>query len=258
VVAPSLAVAPATESKPIESKPIEPKSKPTHKQKPELPKNASLPVAIEPDPPVAAAPPTIAKEKKISKAPASDLAAPPLLSEGSFWKYQRSNVWLNEVARKTLEETRILSVEPKGYRVMLQSGGLGQRERVFNKDGNQTYRVDGTAYVNQMYVWPMVIEKTWSVSRIYTSTKTSLKVAVEEKCKVVTNESVAVPAGQFKAVRIDCEGFETPQDQSSLRTETSHWYAPEALRFAKTSIKKWNGSTLTTSENLVLIEFSLK
>jgi hypothetical protein len=257
VVAPSLAVAPATESKPIESKPIEPKSKPTHKQKPELPKNASLPV-IEPDPSVAAAPPTIAKEKKIPKAPASDLAAPPLLSEGSFWKYQRSNVWLNEVARKTLEETRILSVEPKGYRVMLQSGGLGQRERVFNKDGNQTYRVDGTAYVNQMYVWPMVIGKTWSVSRIYTSTKTSLKVAVEEKCKVVTNESVAVPAGQFKAVRIDCEGFETPQDQSSLRTETSHWYAPEALRFAKTSIKKWNGSTLTTSENLVLIEFSLK
>jgi serine/threonine protein kinase len=202
------------------------------------------------------------KKPTVENAPAapetSNFNIAPILTEGSFWKYQRSDVWLNEIPRKTTEDIHILSVEPNSYRVMIQSGGLGKRERSFNKDGNQTYRVDGIAYVNHIYSWPMTIGKSWSISRIYTSTKTSQKVAVQEQCTVAKQETVTVPAGQFKTLRIDCQGFETPEGQDALRTETSRWYAPETRRFAKTSIKKWSGSTLTTSEVVVLTEYSLK
>jgi serine/threonine protein kinase len=227
--------------------PIDLKKKPTVEIAPAAPD-------LLPVPAVTAAPkavPKIATET-------SNFNIAPLLTEGSFWKFQRSDVWLNEIPRKTSEDIQILSVEPNGYRVMIQSGGVGKRERSFNKDGNQTYRVDGIAYVNQIYSWPMTIGKSWSISRTYTSTKTLQKVAVQEQCTVAKQETVTVPAGQFKTLRIDCQGFETPEGQDALRTETSRWYAPETRRFAKTSIKKWSGSTLTTSEVVVLTEYSLR
>jgi serine/threonine protein kinase len=231
------------------------------------PQNTPVDLKKKPNVEIARAAPDLLAVPAVTAAPkakpkiaseTSNFEIPPLLTEGSFWKYQRSDVWLNEIPRKTSEDIQILSVAPNGYRVMIQSGGVGKRERSFNKDGNQTYRVDGIAYVNQIYSWPMTIGKSWSISRTYTSTKTSQKVVVQEQCTVAKQETVTVPAGQFMTLRIDCQGFETPEGQDALRTETSRWYAPETRRFAKTSIKKWSGSTLTTSEVVALTEYSLR
>jgi hypothetical protein len=93
------------------------------------------------------------------------------------------------------------------------------------------------------------------INRAYTSTLT--KVEVEEQRKVAAQELITVPEGQFNAIRIDCRGFETMLGEKPLHTETSHWYAPDVLRFEKTSIKKWACNELTTSEVVVLKTYSL-
>ncbi len=79
--------------------------------------------------------------------------------------------------------------------------------------------------------WPLEVGKTWTYQGVYMEGSATLK----QTAKVVAFEEVTVPAGKFRAYKIEYAGWTYRQGRSWKRVDT-HWYAPSVKADVKSTI----------------------
>lgn len=75
-------------------------------------------------------------------------------------------------------------------------------------------------------VWPLAVGKQWDFEADWTRPDGTTGVS-EQKAQVVAFEDVTVPAGRFKAYRIEYRGYFRSSRGTTGRQDDTYWYAPE-------------------------------
>ncbi|MBD8899589.1 hypothetical protein [Rhodanobacter sp. DHG33] len=136
----------------------------------------------------------------------------PQLKSGDTWVYSRTvqkgtRGWDNKVMVSTLEQV-------EGDRVLVSTTQQGSTqppsEHSFGLDWSRSRDVDGKqTVVNQPLNFPLKVGKKWEIDYAETnppSNKAHSSETVHETYTVTGWEDVQVPAGTFKALKIEAEG----------------------------------------------------
>lgn len=136
----------------------------------------------------------------------------PQLKAGDTWVYsdtvqKGTRGWNNSTMVSTLEEI-------EGDRILIGTKRQGSTqppsEQTFGLDWSRSRDVDGKqTVVNQPLDFPMKIGKKWEIGYTETnppSNKAHSSETIHEIYRVAGWEGIQVPAGKFKAVKIEAEG----------------------------------------------------
>lgn len=168
-------------------------------------------------------------------AEAAPVAAPELLV-GQHWTYRRMDLWRNE---ETESFNQYLIAEVPGYWAVAwtiltskdaQRLGSVTPERLFTAGhGFNDLRMTG---LHEPLRFPLVAGKSWEF-RYKFSPKSGSTTTVTQTATVRGWETVKVPAGSFRALRVDHVGTYTTVESSnqwSGQIRETFWYAPSARR----------------------------
>lgn len=164
--------------------------------------------------------------------PAAAQVAAPALKVGDTWTYraidnfnkQETGTWTHEVT----------SAGPGGIRITMRSGAK-TIEDVYSAPGALASgvlndRAQGSMEpAFQLAPFPLVEGKRWSQKVLRTDPVTKERREMEVVGRVRGWETVKVPAGEFKAIRIERTMYLGDYDvfrSITMRAETE-WYAPE-------------------------------
>jgi hypothetical protein len=186
-------------------------------------------------------------------APMGSLAAmtlSPKLMAGQQWNYKRMDLWKNEEAER-FSQTLMEDANGKWrvYWTILSSidgTRIGTTPEQFDAatHGFADPLLKGQ---HQPLKFPLSIGKSWTFSYQYQS-KADTLVDVTQTAQVMQWETVTVPAGTFKALRVEHAGrYTATKDNQSWRgriTET-YWYAPDAGRVVAQEYKDTTGTGKT-------------
>jgi hypothetical protein len=170
--------------------------------------------------------------------PAAAQVAAPSLKVGDTWTYRGIDNFNRQVTGTWTHE--VTSTGPGGVRVTIRSGAV-TIEDVFSAPGELASgvlneRASGTmqpAY--QLMPFPLAEGKAWWQKVIRTDASTKEKREMLVHGKVKGWETVKVPAGEFKALKVERSMYLGDYDSFrgiTKRTETE-WYAPELKGAAK-------------------------
>lgn len=168
------------------------------------------------------------------------------LAAGDAYVYRLTNGYSKEVVGQLRYEVGKLDASGVTFQVTTDNAGAGvQRVEIYTKDGNgvrhpleshgqQVEYEFAAAY--PAYAFPLDPGKSWSV-RVRASVRGEARSrSVRVDGKVLGNERIRVPAGEFDAVKI--RRLVYPGDSDNFRTETQimefEWYAPALGRLVRT------------------------
>lgn len=159
----------------------------------------------------------------------------PTFNVGQQWTYKRIDVWKNEETERFSQtfnrQTNGKWTVAWGILSSTDTARLGTTDEQFDASthGFADARVTGRYAPLQ---FPLAIGKTWSFSYNFQSKPDTL-VEVTQTAKVTQWESMTVPAGAFKTLRVEHTGnYKATQGVHSWKgriTET-FWYAPDVGR----------------------------
>jgi hypothetical protein len=92
--------------------------------------------------------------------------------------------------------------------------------------------------------FPLNVGKTWTFSYEFQS-KASTVVEVKQTATVKGWETVTVPAGTFRALRVEHAGWYSAREGSAMwtgRITETFWYAPAARRIVAQEYRDTTGS----------------
>jgi hypothetical protein len=182
----------------------------------------------------------------------------PALKVGDTWTWQRTDLWKGEVNPNKIKST-VESINAQGnYRVeMLGVNGTSTRA-TWDADLNGVkYKFQGEDMYQAWYKWPLNSDTSWDFAYKLAPTSGGV-MTLSFTCKVNKLERVKVPAGEFDAVKLTCEGPWANGERSGTN-EAVTWYAPAVKTFVKLQNKFWGaGGTLLVQSLDELMEFSLK
>jgi len=195
---------------------------------------------------------------------AESLERPPV-GAGDSWVYrmttERGQGW-----NQTTDEFTVVRVTPTTIFLSVQTSGSTQpaREIFQGNDWSRARDVNGKeTVVNRPFAFPLSDGKTWDIAYTEDGPSKQLKTRTfETHYRVVGYEAVEVPAGKFRALKIEAEGDwkaqlapsqsvvqganVSPGDtamvthaQTTLerditgKTYKAFWYAPEVKRWVK-------------------------
>ena len=192
----------------------------------------------------------------VSKIPLKPPFPRPTYSPGDRWTFQKTEVWLNDSKPRNQAPFEITEITPSGYKA--RSTGT-KRIQIFtlNSDGNFLSKIEEQTFVNKFFQWPLALGMAWSNDRRVRGSEGHL-FTIDEKCRAASLDVVTVPAGSFQTIRIDCHGFNKPDNGPANRFELSGWYSPETKRLVKSIYKKWGPSGLLQNEVNELKEYLVK
>ncbi len=159
----------------------------------------------------------------------------PKLVSGQQWTYRRVDLW-NDVEQERFSQT--LDKEVEG-RWQVWWNILSAKDE--SRQGTTSERMSAPTQSfadprmtgrHEPLKFPLSPGKTWSFSYKFQS-KPDTSVSVEQTAVVARWESVTVPAGTFRALRIDHTGHYTATQASKQwrgRITETYWYAPDVLR----------------------------
>ena len=85
------------------------------------------------------------------------------------------------------------------------------------------------------------------------------EVRHERRVKVVGWEDVTVPAGKFRALRVESEGrFQRVDTAISGTAKETAWYAPEVKRYVKWTFENWNFRGRVQWWGMELLEYKVQ
>lgn len=174
----------------------------------------------------------------------------PHLIAGQQWTYKRVDLWKN-VETERFSQTFMEQTNGK-WRVdwtilsSTDSARVGTTPEQFDASthGFADPLLTGQ---HQPLKFPLSVGKRWTFSYQYQS-KPDTRVDVTQTAQVTQGETVTVPAGTFKALRVEHVGRYTAtqanQHWSGRITET-YWYAPEVGRVVASEYKDTTGRGTT-------------
>jgi hypothetical protein len=205
----------------------------------------------------------------------ADTVDKPAVKPGDTWTY-RATHQLGLVGHETHQVATVVRAGPSEVLLSIQEVGstLPPRDQLVGADWSRFRNVDGKdTVVNRPFDFPLSPGKTWQVEykddhptdRKHSSEK------ITEKYSVTGWEDVTVPAGTFKALKIECEGQWTAviapavgaaaQTRSDAQGSTvvmqtnraapqtvtgrlykAFWYVPSVKRWIKTDEEYFNTS----------------
>lgn len=174
-------------------------------------------------------------------APAAAQVAAPALETGDTWTYRAINDYNRQVIGTWTRE--VTSAAADGIRVATRAGAQSS-DAVFRAPGEMASGVLGDRARGsiepaiRLMPYPLVEGQTWSQKVVRTDPSSNEKREMHVRGKVGRWETVTVPAGQFKAIKIERTMYLGDYDSFrgvTERTETD-WYAPEVKGPVKTQV----------------------
>jgi hypothetical protein len=179
----------------------------------------------------------------------------PKLNVGDTWKYQRSDLWRNEVL-PGFTTISVRAVNERSYSfVGTNRDGTAFNDNNTNFDLNWTQTVRGELQTHSNFQWPLT--QGSSHNHKNRQTRAENEWTNDTTCSVVGSEQTKVPAGDFATVKIVCKRFWNMTTGNSGSAEDIRWYAPIAKRVVKQQSRFWQGSRLDTQTLDELVEYKL-
>jgi hypothetical protein len=170
--------------------------------------------------------------------PVAAQVAAPALKPGDTWTYRGIDNYNRQVTGTLTRE--VTSAAPGGIRVVTSDGGAAT-ESLFRAPGELASGVLGDRARGtmepalQVAPFPLAEGKTWSQTVIRTDPATGERREMLVTGRVRGWETVKVPAGEFKALKVERTMYLGDYDSFrgiTQRTETE-WYAPDIRGPAK-------------------------
>jgi hypothetical protein len=210
----------------------------------------------------------------ISTATWSETIAPPAVNVGDAWVYRSTTERGPSGWNQTEEEIRVTRVTPTSILIATKPIGSTQppKEILVGPDWSRLRDVNGKeTVVNRPLAFPLSDGKSWEVD--YTEqnpNKNHKSERFDSQFRVVGYETVEVPAGTFRALKIESEGHweadlapgqsvvqsaESGQGGAAMVTQVQNtterhttgrlykafWYVPEVKRWVK-SVEEYYSS----------------
>jgi len=189
----------------------------------------------------------------------SDAAvARPEVKAGDRWVYRRTDHEHNRVGRA---QYTVVFANDKVIQMVVDRPRKGNDvDETYTAEWNAIATVDGSNMSPHMggLKFPLVVGASWPVA--YENTvprKGGFRVKHERKAKVIGWEEVRVPAGRFRALKIEIDGsFQRLDRAMAGSAHTVIWYAPRVKRWVKWtySDKGFKGPISSWSQELVEYE----
>ena len=176
-------------------------------------------------------------------ASAQESVPKPGVKAGDTWTYQRFDKKTDKVP---LYYTLTATFSDRGaiHGVYTYSGGRRETDADWTDEWNQVSRSDGGVFNGDsgLFRFPFQVGKEYKVSYdLMLPRRGAFRVFHQRLVKVVGWEEIAVPAGKFKALRIDANGTYQRQDRSLTGDVTvSYWYVPHVKRWVKVTFQDRN------------------
>jgi hypothetical protein len=199
---------------------------------------------------------------------------PPTVNVGDTWTYRTTTERGAAGWSQTDEEIKVTRVTPTAILVATKPNGSTQppKEVLVGPDWSRMRDVNGKeTVVNRPLSFPLSDDKSWDV--VYTEenpNKHHKSEKFDNHFRVVGYETVEVPAGKFRALKIESEGHwqaqvapgqsiaqgaetgqggatlvtqvqKTEEHQTSGRLYKAFWYVPEVKRWVK-SVEEYYSS----------------
>jgi hypothetical protein len=174
--------------------------------------------------------------------------AAPFLIEGMQWTYRRVDLWQNaEIER--FSQT-LVSAEPSYWVVRWQILSSKTKDRAGSITGEtlftDTHGFDDARMVgrHESLRFPLTVGKSWDFAYKF-SGKPSSETKITQTAKVKGWETVTVPAGRFRAIRVEHEGRYATTDSGNSwggRIQEVFWYSPVVRRIVAHEYKDTTGS----------------
>ncbi len=199
---------------------------------------------------------------------------PPKVVVGDTWTYRSTTERGATGWTLTDEEIKVMRVTPTAILVAIKASGSTQppREMLVGPDWSRMRDVNGKeTVVNRPLAFPLADDKSWDV--VYTEenpNKHHKSEKFDSHFRVVGYETVEVPAGKFRALKIESEGHwqaqvapdqsivqdaesgqggatlvtqvqKTEEHQTGGRLYKAFWYVPEVKRWVK-SVEEYYSS----------------
>jgi len=198
----------------------------------------------------------------------------PVVKVGDTWIYRTTTERGPSGWNQTDEEIKVTRVTPTAIFVATKAAGSTQpaKEMLLGPDWSRLRDVNGKeTVVNRPFAFPLADGKSWDV--LYTEqnpNKDHRSEKFDSHFRVVGYETVEVPAGKFRALKIESEGHweaqvapgqsvvqgaragqgsatlvtqvqNTDERQASGRLYKAFWYVPEVKRWVK-SVEEYYSS----------------
>lgn len=189
---------------------------------------------------------------------AQEVASAPDVKVRDAWKYRRSD----PLSRDVLGDIMIRVVRVESAEVVVQF--LSSRVDVlplgyFTRDMNE---IDFLGMQYKPYYpvlrFPMRVGATWTMPYDF-KLPNGLHAACNIKGRVTAYEDVTVPAGTFKAFRVelDDERRASGPEAEVLQEKTTLWYAPQIRYYVRKELKAFKDGRERQGVLLELLEYSL-
>jgi len=204
----------------------------------------------------------------------------PVVKVGDTWIYRTTTERGSSGWNQTDEEIKVTRVTPTAIFIATKASGSTQppKEMLVGPDWSRMRDVNGKeTVVNRPFAFPLADGKSWDV--LYSEqnpNKDHKSERFDSRFRVVGYETVEVPAGKFRALKIESEGHweaelaprqsvvqgaqsgqgaatlvtqvqNTAERQTSGRLYKAFWYAPEVKRWVK-SVEEYYSSGGVRSE----------
>lgn len=185
----------------------------------------------------------------------------PSLKIGDRWVYKKTDLYNNQEIERFEQKITGLNMDDVRWEVKGLSGTYAGK--TFKRFSDRS--TDGFSNRNILegkvvpFLFPLEVGKTWKHSAKWKRTSGTGTVTTDIKAEVLGWEDVDVPAGKFKALKIEHYNNYVGTDGQNSWTGSSvetFWYIAEIKRFAKIEFVDRNrGGDRTTTE---LIEYETK
>jgi hypothetical protein len=162
--------------------------------------------------------------------------ARPDVREGDRWTYRRMDY---AGRRSTGEyELRVTFAGPKAIVAVARDATKGtETDTSWSSEWNAAVAANGDSYTpdSQTFRFPLAPGATWrSTFEMRRPHAKGFGMRFDRTATVRGWEKVEVPAGSFRALRLDIEGaWERVDVNASGRSRTTMWYVPEVKRWVK-------------------------
>jgi hypothetical protein len=181
----------------------------------------------------------------------ADVAAAPVLKAGQQWTYRRMDLWRKEEVERFRQELLFEDIDRWTVRwTILSSDDAARRGSVTSEvmdPSNESFADSKMKGRYEPLRFPLASGKSWSFDYRIRS-QSGNEVRVTQTATAKSWETVSVPAGSFRALRVQHDGRYTTSEGGyswSSTIQEIYWYAPSARRVVKREYRdtKGDGST---------------
>jgi hypothetical protein len=185
----------------------------------------------------------------------------PDVKVGDMWSYQFTNL-VASAPKPSRAESRVMFVGGDAIMTVVRSADGRESDAIFNAEWNAISLSSGWVYdqPQRIHKFPLTVGETYPYLFESTMRGRPARYRNEGTAKVAGWEDVIVPAGKFRAVKIELRGAWQRLDSTGGAPQRwDVWYVPEVKRMVKYLYEEGSpGRQPGTKSLLELLEFKVQ